>query len=123
MSTDTTWTATDLATAEEAVRDAQAEVDRLRAAGAAQVTAARDVVHSEAERFAAGQRGPEDDATSAEEGQAAARARIAANPKRYGVTSSTSTPAGSSTSAGIREVKGVTSADGLTEARRRVTGR
>lgn len=116
---DPDWTREDIDAAEEALRRAQAEVDRLRAAGAAQVTAARDVVHSEAERFAAGQRDPEDEATSADEGRAAARARIAANPRKYGVTDGSGTAA----SVGTSEVKGGNAADGAAEARRRASRR
>jgi hypothetical protein len=45
---------TDIAVAETRLREARAELARLQAAHDAEVTAARDAVHSEAERHAGG---------------------------------------------------------------------
>lgn len=117
--TDTTWTSTDLATAEARVREAQAEVTRLRAATDAEILANRDAAHDEAERATSAQgRELEPDARTADEGRAAARARIAADPRKYGVTAASAT-APEPTNASDPEIRATTAEDGRAAARAR----
>lgn len=122
MTTDN-WT-TVLSAAEESVRLAAEEVARLRDAHDAEIVAARDRVHAEAER-AAGRREtePEADAKTAQEGRAAARARVAAHPRRYGVEDPNKAAPTMTKAANDPEVKATTAADGVAEAQRRAAHR